>query len=92
MVLALYDGGAPAHEVMPKAREAALKAVALDDRLGEAHAALGFFLLLYEYDFAGAEREFKRSVELNPSYETVHQRYSFVDVPIEERLARIIKT
>jgi TolB-like protein/Flp pilus assembly protein TadD len=74
--LALFEGGAPAHEVMPKARDAALKAVALDDGLGEAHAALGFILLFYDYDFAGAEREFKRALELSPNSGVMHQRYS----------------
>jgi hypothetical protein len=45
MVPASCGGGAPAPEVMPRAREAAPKALALDDRSGEAHGALGFFLL-----------------------------------------------
>jgi TolB-like protein/lipoprotein NlpI len=76
IVLALFDGGAPAHEVMPKARDATLKALALDDRAAEAHAALGFVLLFYEYDFAGAEREFKRAIGLNPNLGIAHQRYS----------------
>jgi len=61
---------------MPRARDAALKAVALDDDLGEAHAALGFILLFYGYDLAGSEREFKRALELNPNSEVMHQRYS----------------
>ena len=74
--LALFEGGAPAHEVMPKARDAALKAVALDDGLGESHAALGLILLFYDYDFAGAEREFKRALELSPNAGVMHQRYS----------------
>jgi len=74
--LAGFEGGAPAHEVMPKARDAALKALKLDDRLEEAYAALGRVLLDYDYDFAGAERAYQRAIELNPNYATPHQRYS----------------
>ncbi len=47
-------GGAPSHEAMPKAREAVLKALSLDNNLAEAHAALGLILSSYDYDFAGA--------------------------------------
>jgi TolB-like protein len=90
--MALFDAGPPAHEVMPKARDAALRAVALDERLSEAHAALAFVLFLYDYDFAGSEREFKRATELNPSYETAHQRYSYLLTALgrhEESLAEM---
>ncbi len=68
-------GGASPRETKPKAREAALKALSLDDRLAEAHTALGTILGDYDYDFAGAEREFKRAIELNPNYTTAHQFY-----------------
>jgi TolB-like protein/Tfp pilus assembly protein PilF len=90
--MALFDSGPPAHEVMPKARDAALKAIALDERSSEAHAALGFVLFLYDFDFTGSEREFKRATELNPSYETAHQRYSFLLTALgrhEESLAEM---
>jgi Tfp pilus assembly protein PilF len=60
---------------MPKAREAALKALLLDDRLAEARTALALVLSDYDHDFAGAERELKLSIELNPNYETAHQWY-----------------
>jgi len=66
----------PSRELMPKAKEAALRALSLDDGLAEAHAALGLILLLYDYDFAGAERESKRAIELNPNYATAHHFYS----------------
>ena len=58
---------------MPKAKEAALKALALDDKLAEAHASLGQIVEYYEYDFATAEREYHRALELNPNYATGHQ-------------------
>jgi tetratricopeptide (TPR) repeat protein len=67
--------GEPPHEMMPKAREAAQKALSLDDNLAEAHTALGQILAYYYYDFAGAEREYKRASEIKPNYEIAHQWY-----------------
>jgi tetratricopeptide (TPR) repeat protein len=90
--MALFEAGPPAHEVMPKARDAALKAVALDERSSEAHAALAFVLFLYDFDFAASEREFQRAIGLNPSYETAHQRYSYLLTALgrhEESLAEM---
>ncbi|MGI8639234.1 MAG: protein kinase domain-containing protein [Pyrinomonadaceae bacterium] len=62
-------------EVMSKAREAALKALSLDNNLAEAHVALGRVLLDYDYDFAAAERENKTAIELNPNYALAHSSY-----------------
>jgi TolB-like protein/Tfp pilus assembly protein PilF len=59
--------------VMPKAKEAALKALELDNRLAEAHASLGQVAAYYDYDFPTAEREYRRALELNPNYATAHQ-------------------
>jgi len=60
-------------ESMAKAREAALKALSLDDSLAEGHTALGSVKLFYEWDWAGAERAFERAFELNPNYvDTYH--------------------
>jgi TolB-like protein/DNA-binding winged helix-turn-helix (wHTH) protein/Tfp pilus assembly protein PilF len=59
-------------EIHPKARAAALKALALDDSLGEAHAALGVYKAAYEWDDLGADREFRRAIELNPGYVWAH--------------------
>lgn len=72
----LANAGNPAHEIMPEARASALKAVSLDDNLAEAHAALGNTIIYYDYDFAGAEREHKRAIELNPNYATARHWYS----------------
>lgn len=63
-------------QLMPKAKEAALKALALDDKLAEAHASLGQITTYYDYDFPTAEREYRRAIELNPNYATAHQWYS----------------
>jgi tetratricopeptide (TPR) repeat protein len=62
-------------DVMPKGRAAALKALALDDSLAEAHAALGLIESTYDWDWKGAEREFKRAIELNPGYVSAYQWY-----------------
>jgi len=63
----------PARQVMPKAKEAALKSLALDDKLAEGHASLGQIAAYYDYDFETAEREYRRAIELNPNYAPAHQ-------------------
>jgi TolB-like protein/Flp pilus assembly protein TadD len=63
----------PRAEAMAKARAAALKAIELDDGLAEAHTALAFILMHYDWKLADAETEFKRALSLNPSYATAHQ-------------------
>jgi len=65
----------PQSEAYPKAREAADKAVALDDSLAEAHLSIGEIRLYQDWDFAGAEKELKKAIELNPNYSTGHQWY-----------------
>jgi tetratricopeptide (TPR) repeat protein len=60
-----------------KATTAAAKALALDDRLGEAHASLAFALDLYAWDWQAAETEYKQAIKLNPNYATAHQWYSW---------------
>ena len=62
-----YPGDPGPRQNMPKAREAALKAVALDDSLAAAHMALAYIDLNYDWNFAEAEGEFKRALELNPN-------------------------
>ena len=56
-----------------KAKGLALRALERDRGLGEAHASLAWAAILYDYDFVTAEREFERSIELNPRYATAHQ-------------------
>lgn len=62
-------------EVLPKAKEAALKAVEIDNDLAEAHSSLGLLRVYYDHDWAAAEREFNRALELNPDLTLAHQRY-----------------
>jgi TolB-like protein/DNA-binding winged helix-turn-helix (wHTH) protein len=61
---------------LPRARDAALKALQLDPSLAEAHAALGMVACHYDYDWPTAEREYKKAFELNPSYASAHQYYA----------------
>jgi tetratricopeptide (TPR) repeat protein len=62
-------------EAYQKARDAAVKALALDDSLAEAHLAIAEVKLYGDWDFAGAENEFKKTLGLNPNYSTGHQWY-----------------
>jgi eukaryotic-like serine/threonine-protein kinase len=63
-------------EVMPKAKAAALKAVALDESLPEAHVSLGSVLMFYDYDWPNAERELQRALDIKPSYAEAHDYYA----------------
>jgi len=65
----------PPREVLPKAKEAALRAVAIDDSLAEAHSSLGLVRVYYEQDWTGAEKEFRRAIELDPNLVSAYQRY-----------------
>jgi TolB-like protein/DNA-binding winged helix-turn-helix (wHTH) protein/Tfp pilus assembly protein PilF len=67
----------PSGEVYPLARSAALRALQLDDALAEAHSSLGFVILLYDWNPAQAEKEFRRAIELNPNYPTAHHWYAY---------------
>ena len=54
------------------AKQAVSKALELDETLGEAHASLGFFKFIYDWDFAGAESEFRQALMLSPNYAEAH--------------------
>jgi len=62
-------------EAMPLALDAARRALAIDNQLAEAHTSLAKIKLSYEWDWAGAEAEFKQAIQLNPGYATAHQWY-----------------
>jgi tetratricopeptide (TPR) repeat protein len=66
----------PLQEAIPKAKAAAVTALRLDDSLAEAHASLGAIHFRYDWDFAGAERELRRAIELSPGDVSAHQWYS----------------
>ncbi len=65
----------PPREKMPKAKAAAMRALELDETLAEAHTSLARVLAAYDWDWPGAEKEFKRAIELNPRYAIAHQWY-----------------
>jgi serine/threonine protein kinase/Tfp pilus assembly protein PilF len=61
------------HDIEPQAREAAQKALQIDDSLASAHTDLGLVYFVYDFDWLAAEREFKRAVELQPNYAEAHE-------------------
>ena len=71
-----YFGTLSPAEAFPKAKAAAQKALELDDSLPEAHAALGSVYLHHEWNFAEAEKEYRRALDLNPNDADVHHLYA----------------
>src|SRR5260370_21634616 len=65
-------GYLPPSDAWPKAKAAAMQALDIDDTLAEAHTSLGLVKEHFEWDWAGAEQEFKRAIELNPNSATAH--------------------
>jgi TolB-like protein/DNA-binding winged helix-turn-helix (wHTH) protein/Tfp pilus assembly protein PilF len=66
-----------AREALPKAKAAAVRALELDNTLGEAHTSLAFILDGFDWDGEAADREFRRGIELNPGYGTAHHWYAW---------------
>jgi TolB-like protein/Flp pilus assembly protein TadD len=95
-ILSVTYADAPAKEAMASAREAVLKALELDADLADGHAWLGVILAEYDWDWAGAEREFRRAVDLSPNFAYAHKLYGeylsyigrFDQAIAEARLAR----
>jgi len=75
-VLPYYSSLRP-KDVYPKAKDAVMKALELDETLGEAHASLAAMKRAYEWDWVGAEKEYKRAIQLNPNYATAHHWYGY---------------
>lgn len=88
-------GGVPPSLVLPRAKALAQKAIKIDETLAEAHTALGGVKAMYDWDWAGAEREFRRALELSPGYPSAHQAYALVClVPtgrLDEALAEVTR-
>ena len=74
----LSDLHRPPREVMPRSKAAALDAVRLDDSLVDGHVALGVVKMQYDWDWAGAEREFRRAIVLDPSDGAAHRLYGWL--------------
>jgi tetratricopeptide (TPR) repeat protein len=64
-------------DAYPRAKAAAERAIVLDESLAEPHATLGYLKTLYEWDWPGADREFRRAIELQPGYSTAHHWYAY---------------
>jgi len=69
-------GEMPAANIFPQAKEAAQKAIQLDDDLAEAHAILGFIIFWYDWDWHSAENQYKRALELDPNIADTHAFYA----------------
>jgi serine/threonine-protein kinase len=72
------QGIRPPRDVLPLAKDAAIKAIEIDNSLSEAHTSLAYVKLYYDWDWAGAEQEYKRAIELNPNYATPHHGYAYL--------------
>ena len=83
-------GYVPPAEAHEKRRMYAAKSLELDDSLAEAHAALASVLSSIEWDVSGAEREFKRAIELNPNDARAHHAYGFAILGTTGRLDEAI--
>jgi len=68
----------PVAEAYTRAKDYARKALALDESVPSAHASLAWSLFVYDWDWDGAEREFRRAIELNPRYGSAHQWFAFL--------------
>lgn len=73
-----FYGARPPREVYPKAKEAALRALEIDDTLAEAHDALGDVRAEYDWDFPGAESEFRAAIQYNSSDARAHEVYALL--------------
>lgn len=70
------DAIVPKEEAVPKARQAAMRALELDETLAEAHVSLARIKAYYDWDWSGAELELKRAVELDPNSPVAHHEYA----------------
>jgi TolB-like protein/DNA-binding winged helix-turn-helix (wHTH) protein/Tfp pilus assembly protein PilF len=70
-----WNGALSPKETLPQAKAAATRALAIDDSFGEAHAALAHVIELYDWDWQGAEKEYRRALELNPNDAMAHLWY-----------------
>ena len=73
----------PSSEAMPRAREAVLNAIELDETLPEAHEAMAVVKWYGDWDWAGAEREFKRALQINPNF--VHAQVNYTNLLLQQK-------
>ena len=78
LVLPVYIPNSDRVDIKARAKEAVEKALAINPYLAEAHTSLGFIRQTFHFDYNGAEREYRRAIELNPKYAPAYYRYSFL--------------
>ena len=71
-----FYGYLPPMDVMPRAKEAALRALEIDENLAEAHCSLGYIYTIFDWEWEKARKEFQRALELNPGYVPARYWYS----------------
>ena len=91
-IIAFYSN-IPPKPAFEEAKKATAKALEIDNTLAEAHASLAFVKEYYEWDWVGADKEYKKAIALNPSYATAHQWYGmyFMKLGQFERARRQLK-
>ena len=77
-------------DAFPKAKAAATKALELDPGLAEAHASIGYVKMYYDWDFAGAERDFQEAIRLSPNYAPAHQWYAYLSTCLERPMGESV--
>ena len=88
-LLTTFGGTAP-QESLPKSKEAAKRALELDESLAEAHASLASVLFFYDRNYPESDKEFRRAIELNPNYATAHHWYGVTYLAKMERFDEAI--
>ncbi len=76
-------------DAYPRAKAAAERAIVLDQSLAEPHATLGYLKTIYEWDWPGADREFRRAIELQPAYGTAHHWYVYHFITVGDQARAI---
>jgi serine/threonine protein kinase/Tfp pilus assembly protein PilF len=84
-------GVLPPRDTMPKAKAAALKALEIDDTLAEAHTSLAHVCAFFDWDWAAAETEFRRAIEINPNYAFAHHWYALYLAAMERPAEAIVE-
>ncbi len=94
LIAAAGYGNIPKEDASQKAKVYVQRALEIDSTLAEAHAALGYIRFRIDWNWKGAEKEFKRAIELKPNYSTAHEWYALflgVHARLDEALVEMNK-
>ncbi len=89
-VLAMQSGIKPPRQVFPEAKQYAETAIKLDHDLASGHAAMAFVKFYYDWDWQGAEDEFKAAIKLDPNYASAHSNYAIL-LSVRKRFGEAIE-